>query len=238
MILGCRDFSGDNVPKKSRLGNNITKNVFRFFGGLKISDTQTGLRVIPKEFMKELLDINGERFEFETNMLLENKGKYPIKEVKIETIYDSKENHQTHFNPVVDSFKIYLNIFKVFFKYIISSFSSFIIDILLFTLFVALFKDKFIDYILISTILARIISSSYNYLLNHKFVFKSQKNNRQTIFKYYTLVILQMALSGLLVTLLVDKLMINETIVKICVDTILFFISFFIQRKFIFDNSL
>lgn len=235
LILGVRDFSGDNVPRKSKMGNNITKRIFKLFCGLKISDTQTGLRVIPADYMKELITVNGERFEFETNMLLENKGRYPIKEVKIETIYDSKENHSTHFNPIVDSFKIYKNIFKVFVKYIFSSVSSFILDILLFTLFVSIFKENK-DYIAIATILARVVSSMYNYLINYKFVFKSNNSKKSTLIKYFSLVIFQMILSATFVTLFVDLLKINETIVKIVVDSILFFLSFFVQRLFIFKN--
>lgn len=238
LVLGCRDFKLENVPTKSRLGNNITKNVFRFFLGIKVSDTQTGLRVIPKKFMKELLTTNGERFEFETNMLIDCKDKYPIIEVPIDTVYDSKENHSTHFNPLVDSIKIYKNIFKVFFKYIFSSLSSFIVDILFFSMFIRVFKSfSFGEYIIFSTILARVISSIYNYFLNHKYVFNSQKNKKQTAFKYFALVIVQMILSGLLVTIFVNKFMINETIAKIIVDTFLFFISFFIQQNLIFSNK-
>ena len=236
LILGCRDFKSDNVPAKSKFGNNITKKVFKIFLGIKISDTQTGLRVIPKEFMRELIGVSGERFEYETNMLVEGKDKYPIVEVEIDTVYDSKENHSSHFNPIVDSFKIYRNIFKVFIKYIFSSASSFVIDIVLFSIFILIF-DSFKEYILIATILARIISSAYNYLLNHKFVFKSNKNKKQTVFKYYILVIIQMFLSGTLVTYFVTKTMLNETFVKVCVDVILFFLSFFVQRKFIFSNK-
>lgn len=40
--------------------------VMQYASGLKISDTQTGLRGIPIDFMKELLDVKGDRFEFET----------------------------------------------------------------------------------------------------------------------------------------------------------------------------
>ena len=107
LILGVRDFSGDDIPWKSRFGNNLTEKVFAYVAGVHVSDTQTGLRGIPREFMRDLLDVAGERFEFETQMLLESVNRYPISEVEIETIYDSVEEHQTHFDPVADSIKIY-----------------------------------------------------------------------------------------------------------------------------------
>ena len=135
LILGTRNFDLDNVPWKSRLGNKITSFVFGFITNMKITDTQTGLRGIPKSFMEELLDVEGERFEFETKMLLESYNKYPIIEVEIETIYDSKENHQSHFNPFKDSIKIYKILGKKFLLYIFSSLFSSLIDLILFTIF-------------------------------------------------------------------------------------------------------
>ena len=74
--------------------------------------------------MNELLEVPGERFEFETQMLIESVDRYPIIEVPIETIYDSKENHQSHFNPFRDSIKIYKILAKQFVRYLISSLSS------------------------------------------------------------------------------------------------------------------
>ena len=107
LVLGVRRFDGEDVPWRSRMGNGITERVFAYVAGVHVTDTQTGLRGIPRTFMKELLDVPGERFEFETQMLLESAGNYPIIEVPIRTIYDSKENHQTHFNTLTDSVKIY-----------------------------------------------------------------------------------------------------------------------------------
>ena len=41
-VLGCRDFSGEDVPKRSRMGNHMTSWVFKVLCGMEISDTQTG----------------------------------------------------------------------------------------------------------------------------------------------------------------------------------------------------
>lgn len=231
LVLGCRDFSGDDIPFKSKFGNNLTRKVFRLCCGLIISDTQTGLRVIPREFMKDLLSIEGERFEFETNMLINSKGKYDIKEVKIQTIYDSKENHSTHFNPLNDSIKIYKLIFKGFLKYAFSSITSFLIDVVIFSIFISILKDKLPNgYIIVSTIIARVFSSLYNFTMNHIFVFKSNEKIKKTFIRYYILAIVQMLCSGLCVTMVNRVLTFGETISKIIVDTILFIISFFIKK--------
>lgn len=226
LILGVRDFSNKGIPARSKFGNKITINVFKIFIGLSISDTQTGLRGYSQELMKVFLKTKGEKFEYETNMLIECQEKdIKIKEVKIKTIY-IEDNKTSHFNPIKDSIIIY----KLFIKYIISAMSSFILDIILFSIFLLLTEK-----ILISTIFARIISSIYNYLINKKLIFK--KSSKSSIIKYFILVIIQMFISGYTVTFLDSILNITTTLIKIVVDTIIFFINFIIQREWVFKKN-
>ena len=235
LILGVRRFDGEGVPWKSRVGNTITEKVFSYVSGVHVTDTQTGLRGIPRAFMKELLDVPGERFEFETQMLLESAGRYPIIEVPIKTIYDSQDNHQTHFNPFSDSVKIYRILAGRFLKYIFASFSSCIIDLVLFAVFCSILKGRTAAYIGFSTVLARVISAVYNYLVNYKLVFGSKKKVAVSGMKYFILAIVQMSLSALLVTAESSLLpFIPEVAVKAVVDTVLFFISYKVQQKYIF----
>ena len=88
VILGCRDFTLPDVPSRSRFGNHTTSLVFKIFCGMTISDTQTGLRAIPRKYLPTLNEVYGDRFEYETNMLLafKNNG-IPFDEVKIRTVY-------------------------------------------------------------------------------------------------------------------------------------------------------
>lgn len=60
LILGCRTFDGEDIPWKSRLGNNLTTKLFQYLCGIDISDTQTGLRGIPRSLMYQC--INNEPF--------------------------------------------------------------------------------------------------------------------------------------------------------------------------------
>lgn len=236
LILGAREFDREDIPWKSRFGNSVTEKVFAYVVGLHISDTQTGLRGIPAAFMRSLLDVKGERFEFETQMLLESRNHYPILEVPIETIYESKDNHQTHFRPLADSWKIYKLLGKQFLRYIISSISSSVIDIALFAVFCAGLKNLFpVVYVAVATVLARVISATYNYLINYKLVFTSEKKHAVSSVKYIILAICQMALSAGLVTLGTWALhFIPEVVVKIVVDTLLFFVSYHVQQKYVF----
>ena len=230
-VLGTRDFKKSNVPFKSRYGNIITRNVFKLFVGLNITDTQTGLIGMSPKVAVKFLNVSGERFEYETNTLLECKEKdIPIKEEVIETIYIG-DNSGSHFNPLKDSVRIY----KLFIKYIFSAGASFLIDLALFTIFVKVFKEHALK-IIIATIIARIISSLCNYFINSKMVFK--KAERSSIVKYYILVILQMFASAISVDLLSKYVFsFNPTLVKVIVDLMIFIVNFNVQREWVFKNK-
>lgn len=236
LILGVRDFDEEGIPWKSEFGNKLTMKVLSYVSGLKVSDTQTGLRGIPKAFLEELLNVKGERFEYEMRMLLETVDKIPIHEVKIKTIYDSVECHQTHFNPVVDSIKIYKVLGYKFLLYIFSSLSSSVLDIGLFALFCYIMKGREIGiYIALATVFARIVSATYNFAINYKKVFVSQSNIGKAALKYAGLALVQMFCSALFVTFFVKVFsFFSEVVIKMIVDTTLFFLSYFVQRKWVF----
>ena len=236
LILGVRDFNRDGIPARSVFGNKTTSRVMKLLTGISISDTQTGLRGINVDFMKELLTENGERFEFETNMLLLAKDNgIEIKEVPIETIY-LEDNRSSHFNPIKDSFKIYV----VFFKFLMSSLSSSVVDMVLFSIFCAITRRRVkpFDYIMISTIAARIISAVYNFLINYKVVFHGKGSKAAAAVKYAVLAVVIMLLSGTLVSAghrLFPSLI--EVAVKIPVDCLLFVLSFYIQREIVYKKQ-
>lgn len=238
MVLGCRDFSGKDVPSRSKFGNKLTSFVFRKACGVNISDTQTGLRAIPFKYLEDMLKIDGEGFEYETNMLLSLKTyNIPYKEHKIQTVY-IEENQTSHFNPIVDSFKIY----KVILKFMLSSMAASIIDIVLFSVFIAAIGNL-VDAnmkVLVATFAARAVSSMFNCIFNKRAVFKSNAPFMKILIKYYVVCIIQTsvsygAVSGLSMLLNVEggPLMV---LTKVVVDVILFFLSFKVQRAWVYKD--
>lgn len=245
VVLGVRDFSQPNVPLRSRFGNNITRLVFRLACGVKVSDTQTGLRAIPSKYLPLMVTIDGERYEYETNQLLMLKQeKIGITEVTIETVYID-DNASSHFNTVKDSIRIY----AVILKFIGSSCISFLIDILMFTLINMVLSRTDIgrglgspQILFISTVLARVVSSLINYTLNRKVVFRSRSGVGSSMARYYILAVCQMLVSYGLLTLFAHRLLgirdgsILNTLVKLVVDCVLFLISFQIQQRWVFAS--
>ncbi len=236
LVLGCRCFEGEGIPVRSGFGNKCTRVVMKYLTGITVSDTQTGLRGIPLAFAGQLLSVKGERFEFETNMLLETKvRKIPIVEVPIHTVY-IEENKTSHFNPVKDSVRIYM----IFGKFLFSSLSSSVVDLALFSLFCVLLRGMRwggITYITAATVLARVLSALYNYLLNFKVVFQSDGTVRSTLPRYVLLAVVQMSFSALLVGKLYPLVGGLEVFVKMPVDILLFFGSFIIQREFVYAGN-
>ena len=116
VILGCRDFDQPGIPPRSVAGNKTTSRFFRLLFGIRLSDTQTGLRAIPRAFLERFLRVEGDRFEYETNMLLKMKRwGIGFEEMPITTVYDP-EDYSSHYNAVKDSWRIFKIMFKGLFR--------------------------------------------------------------------------------------------------------------------------
>lgn len=238
VVLGVRNFSNSDIPARSVMGNKITSTVFRIFLGMKIRDTQTGLRAFPKEYWQEMLEVEGERYEYETNVLLMmNRLRIPYEQVDITTVY-IEENKSSHFRVIRDSMRIYALILK----YLLSSVIAAVIDELLFYL---LKRWAFLAFIPIpltytATICARMISSLVNFGINAKQVFKEDVT-KTALIRYYILAVVQLAVSATLVFAVEHIFHISSpllsTAAKAIIDTILFFFSFRIQHIWVFNNK-
>jgi hypothetical protein len=130
LVLGVRTFN-NGIPVRSLIGNTITKYIFALLIGLRIKDTQTGLRGIPRKSIPQLLKIYGEKYEYEMNMLIYSKDmNLGIIQEPIQTIYlnSNDSSHSIHFStPCASIFclsgflflQYYLSKLILFFYYII-----------------------------------------------------------------------------------------------------------------------
>lgn len=225
LVLGVRHFTG-KVPLRSRMGNGITRAVFYLATGHKVTDTQTGLRGLPACLFKQLLKLEGERYEYEMNMLLKiDEWGIRVSEVSIETIYID-ENASSHFDTVRDSFRIY----KQIAAFMASSIICFFIDYGLFILTAIIGVPS----VYVRYLLARVISSCVNYSLNRHMVFKS--GTRNSAIKYFILVLF-VAGTGALGSHLLATVFTSSVVAKILVDLPLFFLNYFIQKRIVFKKK-
>lgn len=231
LLLGTRDFTSPDVPFKSRWGNRITSLLFRKALEIECPDTQTGLRGIPMGLLPLMGDIKGERFEYEMNVLLyAARHGIPLLPVSIATIYRDQNRH-SHFRAVHDSLRVYAG----FARYGISSAVCATIDLSLFFMIVSILGLSTLV-ITAATVSARIISGIVNFIINKKWVFRSNRSNAIESGKYLLLFLIQMAASSLFVSLFTPLL--GVTAAKLLVDFALFFLSYLVQKRIIFTDKI
>ena len=243
LYLGSRDFNLPNIPPKSRFGNKTTSGVFWALYGQWLPDTQTGLRAFRREELDFMIEVPGDRFEYEMQVLIAcARASIPMIPLTIETVYEN-ENAGTHFHPIRDSWRIYKVILGSFFKFMGASIASFLIDQGVFALMehvilagVPWVRDVVIA---VSTVVARLISAPCNFLMNRSFVFKFKQGTKAAAVKYAVLCLIIMALSGLGVAVLgrlgMPKSLDNLS--KLIIDTLLYFLSFRVQNKWVFKEE-
>lgn len=227
LILGGRRFAGE-VPLRSRLGNTVTRWVFRLSTGAKVYDTQTGLRAFSDRLLPALQCVKGERYEYEMNVLMQwAQEKRPLRELPIQTVY-LDGNRSSHFHALRDSARIYWEILK----FSASSLMSFLLDYGLFCLF-SLLTGK----VVFSNVAARLVSGSVNYTVNRKLVFESRAGVGRSLLQYVLLAAGILAVNTLSLWLLVATLGMNRYLAKILVETVLFAASYLVQKRWIFRKK-
>ena len=108
-VLGTREFD-KTVPFRSRFGNEWTKFNRTLLTKDYLQDDQCGLRGFPVRYIPELVNIYGNRYDYEINQLTSFQLKnYTIVTMPIEVIY-IENNSKTHFSNFKDTFLLHLKI--------------------------------------------------------------------------------------------------------------------------------
>ena len=240
LYLGSRDFSLDNVPPKSRAGNRSTSAIFFLLYGKWLPDTQTGLRAFRREDLQFMTEVEGERFEYEMNVLIDcARTGLDMIPVTIETVYEN-DNSGSHYHPLKDSWRILKVILKGFVKFMGASLLCFLIDQGIFNLMnLAVFRNGDVKnggIILLSTVIARVISATCNFLINKEFVFRQKEHSGRAFLRYAVLCVGIMLTSALCVYLL-GLTGISSTVAKLIVDFLLYFVSYRVQQNWVFREG-
>ena len=224
LIMGTRTFAA-GIPWRSRLGNTITSKAMRLAVGHNLSDTQTGLRAIPRGLLERLLRVPASGYEFEVEMLI--AARHPALEVveqPIQTIYQPG-NPTSHFQPWRDSMRIYFVLLRFGFISLITAG----LDNLAFYLFFSASGA-----VPLSLVSARILALMFNYSLVRKAVFHSHERHEVVLPRYLAVGAVYLCVSYALFTTLAKILALNVVPAKIMAESFLFIINFVVQRDFVF----
>ena len=226
LVIGARSFSASGVPVRSRVGNVITRGIFSATSGVRVSDTQTGLRACTLPLARKLAELGGERFEYEMNVLY---ACAEWDEVPIQAIYRDN-NKASHFRALRDSALIYRSILE----YVGASFVSFVCDYLAFALLAALLLPFGQLGVVIANVCARLLSATLNFTLNRVVVFKSTESLYTTAVRYALLATSILVINTCAIAFLTSVVHMPALIAKLIVECALFVLSWAAQNRAVF----
>lgn len=222
-VLGVREFVG-HVPARSRIGNTATSALFWLATGWKLKDTQTGLRAFPVALLPALLEVQGDRYEYELRVLLHlAKFRHPVTQISIETIYEAG-NPTSHFRPLQDSARIWAPLLK----FAASSGVATVIDYVLVLVLNALTGALFLP-----VIAARLVSASVNFAMNRRVFEATGVPLRRSALRYAALAVAVVAGSYTMLAVLTGIGM-PLWIAKIIADTTMYLVSYSAQSRYVF----
>lgn len=222
-VLGVREFVG-HVPARSRIGNTATSALFWPATGWKLKDTQTGLRAFPVALLPALLEVQGDRYEYELRVLLHlAKFRHPVTQIPIETIYEAG-NPTSHFRPLQDSARIWAPLLK----FAASSGVATIIDYVLVLALNALTGALFFP-----VVVARMVSASVNFAMNRRVFEATGVPLRRSALRYAALAVAVVAGSYTMLAVLTGIGM-PLWIAKIIADTTMYLVSYSAQSRYVF----
>jgi glycosyltransferase involved in cell wall biosynthesis len=227
--LGVRQFDRA-VPLRSRFGNVVTARLTRFLTGLAISDTQTGLRAIPRDLCEVALRIPLNGYDFEMECLIQFRraraGKFRVEEIPISTVYIDG-NSGSRFNPLLDSMRIYF----VFLRYCAGSLLTFATD---YVIFVSVFAQT--ASLGLGIVCARTGSTVVSFIFNRQAVFHAHGRIVAALLRFMALVAGLGWIAYLATSYLSRATGIPVVYAKLLVEGLLFFAGFALNNVFVFDR--
>lgn len=233
VVLGVREFVG-KVPVRSRFGNWATAAFFRLATGVKIRDTQTGLRAYGPGQLGRLLAVPGDRFEWELNALLATADSgQEIIQVQIDTVYEDG-NAGSHFRPVTDSARV----FRPLLSFGAVGFGCWALEMFVFVVLASVLGLSGPVGLAFAVVASRVASGVVNFLANKSRVFGDTSRDRikRQAVQYVALAValLSITIVGVEILTLIG---LAPWIAKVIMDVSCFVLSFSVQRRWIFRRQ-
>ena len=230
IVLGVRDFRGDDVPLRSRFGNAVSARMFAVATCVRVVDTQTGLRGLPAAALPWASRLPGDRFEYEAIMLLRSaRAGFRILQTPIRTVY-LDENRSSHFRPLRDSLRVVAPLAA----FLASSVLAAAVDALL--LWLLLLASGWLQGSIAG---ARVVSASLNFAVNRIWVFGRRRQRaplRVELARYAALAAVVLVANVTLMTIL-DALGVGLVIAKVATEAALWLAGFLVQRAWVFAHA-
>ena len=222
LIIGGRGISHYNNKSSTFILSLLSR-----LTGARVEDFDSGLRCIPTGFISDLFDNNSKNLDIWIEMYV-HAAKYDIQIVEV-----SLQSKHYAKSPILTS--LVLNSSKLIYLFLRFSFLSVVTAGIDYAIFSALFLIS--NSILLSIVIARIVSGSFQFFMGKKWVFKSRNKLFVELIKYVLLVSILMLISYWFIKFMVTNSEMNPIISKLIAELSLFILSFTIQKKFVFARS-
>lgn len=241
MVLGYREFSGDNVPFKSKLGNYTSIYAMGFLYGVYVNDAMTGLHGMSIGLIKNvLLHTKGDRFNFELNELVDcKKHNVPFLEFPIQTVYIDGNKASTY-HPVKDTIRIFNQIYR---NDLLIKLSWAGLDLLAFGLLRKILSPAvrgrlgaFSTLTVASALLSQLITVLYKYTVRALQGYERPKLTAEMIGKYACLYGMRL-LGSIAAVDLIGTPGAHAVLKKAGSDLTLYQLSYFLERKWIWKHD-
>ena len=234
IVLGVRTLpdpdageEGTRVPLRSKVGNSATVGFFALATGKHVADTQTGLRAFTPQILDWLLQIPGDKYEYEFSMLLRaTRAEMELVQVPIVKVYEPG-NPTSHFRPLQDSARIYAPLLL----FLASSFlTGFLVDAIALFVLVGMGAP-----LLAAVVGARVISALTNFTVNRMLMHDggARPSASSSLVRYAVLAVGILAANAALMETLTG-LGVSLLVAKILTELILIPVSFAVQRRWVF----
>ena len=234
IVLGVRTLpapdageEGTRVPLRSKVGNSATVGFFALATGARVADTQTGLRGFTPQILDWLLQIPGDKYEYEFSMLLRaTRADVELVQVPIVKVYEPG-NPTSHFRPLQDSALIYAPLLA----FLASSFvTGFLVDAIALFVLVGMGAP-----LLAAVVGARVISALTNFTVNRMLMHDggARPSASSSLVRYTVLAVGILAANAALMETLTG-LGVSLLVAKILTELILIPVSFAVQRRWVF----
>lgn len=107
LIVGCRDLSGEHVPRSSRFGREFANFWMRVETGIRIDDCQSGFRAYPVKYVSRL-PCFCRSYSWETEILVRAAwANLELHNLPVHAYYPEPSKRVSHFRPVLDNFRLF-----------------------------------------------------------------------------------------------------------------------------------
>ena len=239
LVVGTRNLEGKNVTDYDYNMGGVMKLLYHMLMGVRLNDPLSGVFGIPDMRVRQCLEVGSDGYAYATSMTMSFE-KIGFLQVPV-SYANYEEGVEPAFRKIPDTIRILYTIFKKFIVYSITSVGASILDVIMFGIFHSITFRGNPMAIIYSTICARVISASVNYLLTKHFVFHFKSDSAQETTKsagaFFVLTAMQCICSALIVSAMKMLLGGSAVGIKVIVDTTLFFVSYKIQHKYIFKDD-